>query len=89
MCRTKGQQEGCEEECIARALEHNISEQRKKLLFLLSILQLSVLCLYLGCIRNPFVLVLHLKIKFVWMNFSMPMNSFGKYKVGNSRKTNS
>ena len=36
---------------------------------------------------NPFILVLHLKIKMFEMNFSIPIDSLGKHKVGNSKKT--
>ena len=55
----------------------------------------SVLCLYLvlptylGCTINPFVLVLHFKIKSFEMNFSIPIDSLGKHKVCNSKKTKS
>ena len=49
----------------------------------------TVLCLYLGCRINPFILVLHFKIKLFQMTFSIPIDSLGKHKVGNSKKTKS
>ena len=34
----------------------------------------TVLCLYLGCTINPFILVLHFKIKLFEMNFSIQVD---------------
>ena len=38
---------------------------------------------------NPFILVLHFQFELFEMNFSIPIDSLCKHKLGNSKKTKS